>query len=349
MIAGTPSCGPRPVASWLSRLRLPVVCAPMFLVSGPEMVKAACRAGIIGALPAANARPIEVLDAWMRDITEALQGAVDVGAPVPTPWAMNLMTHSSNKRLSDELALVERYRPPVVITALGSPRPAIELVHGYGGVVIGDVVNLTLARKAVEAGVDGLACICAGAGGHTGSLSPFAFVRAVREFFDGLLVLGGGIADGYGVAGAVAAGADLVYMGTRFIASTQSMAPAAYKQMLVDCQLDDLIVSASVTGTPASWLRPSLRAAGLDLDDMPPPPQRNYDGNRSLTARRWVDTWSAGQGLGAIRRQAPVGDIVDELEAGYRNAMRRMLMLSANSRRSTTRPPPTAPAPSTPT
>ena len=323
-------------ADWLARLRVPVVCAPMFLVTGPEMVKAACRAGIVGALPAANARPIEQLESWIREITQSLQAPSSPGTATPAPWALNLMTHSSNSRLDAELRLIERYRPPLVITALGSPRPAIEIVHGYGGIVIGDVVSPTLAHKAVDAGVDGLACICAGAGGHTGSLSPFAFVSAVREFFDGLVVLGGGIADGYGVAGAIAAGADLVYMGTRFIASEQSMASAAYKQMLVDSRLDDLVVSAGITGTPASWLKPSLRAAGVDLDNLPPPPQRNYDGNRPFSARRWVDTWSAGQGLGAIRQVAQVEDIVAELEQGWRAATQRLQRLSP-------RPGPTVP------
>lgn len=313
---------------WLAGLRLPIVCAPMFLVTGPEMVKAACRAGIVGALPAANARPIEQLEAWIGEITRSLEVPSAPDVPAPAPWALNLMTHRSNSRLGAELELIERYRPPVVITALGSPRPAIDIVHGYGGAVIGDVVNPTLAHKAVDAGVDGLACICAGAGGHTGHLSPFAFVSAVRAFYDGLVVLGGGISDGCGVAGAVAAGADLVYMGTRFIASEESLASAAYKQMLVESQLDDLVVNAGITGTPASWLKPSLRAAGLDLENLPPPPQRNYDGNRPFSARRWVDTWSAGQGLGSIRRVAQVSEIVDELEKDWHTAMQRVQRLA---------------------
>lgn len=318
----SPAARRRP--GWLSGLRVPVVCAPMFLVSGPELVKAACRAGIVGALPAANARPIEVLEEWMREITGDLVAGLGCRGGPSAPWALNLMTHSSNSRLPQELSLVRQYRPPVVITALGSPRPVVDVVHGYGGTVIGDVVNLRLARKAVDARVDGLACICAGAGGHTGSLSPFAFVSAVREFFDGLILVGGGIADGYGVAGAKAAGADLVYMGTRFIASEESMAAPAYKQMLVDSDVEDLIVSASLTGTPASWLRSSLRAAGLDPDHLPPAPQRNYDGNRPLSARRWVDTWSAGQGIGSIRRVTPLREIVDELVSGYERAKRRL-------------------------
>jgi nitronate monooxygenase len=312
-------------ARLIARLRVPVVCAPMFLVSGPEMVLAACRAGIIGAFPASNARPIEVLDDWMRTVAEGVAAlpAPRPGEPAGT-WAVNLMSHSSNTRLSEELELVARYRPPIVITALGGPKPVIDVVRAYGGLVIADVVNLMLARKAVAAGVDGLACIGAGAGGHTGSLSPFAFVSAVRAFFDGLVVIGGGISDGWGVAGAIAAGADLVYMGTRFIASTESRADPAYKQMVVDCGIDDLIVSASITGTAASWLRPSLIAQGLDPDDLPPPPERNYDANRPISARRWVDTWSAGQGLGAVRAIAPVGEIVASIADDYRRALARL-------------------------
>ena len=316
---------PPPSPAWLPGLRLPVVAAPMFLVSGPEMVLAACKAGIVGAFPTPNARPIEVLESWLVTITEGLaEHRRAHPQAVVGPWAANLVTHSSNARLQDDLALVRHFQPPVVITALGSPRPVIDVVHGYGGTVLADVVNLPLARKAVAAGADGLACVSAGAGGHTGWLSPFAFVRAIREFFDGLIVIGGGIADGHSVAGAIAAGADLVYMGTRFIATQESLASAAYKQMLVESTVEDLVVSAGLTGTPASWLKPSLRAAGLDPDDLPPTPPRNYDSNRSLKARKWVDTWTAGQGLGAIRRVSPLGEVVDQLEHEWQAALRRL-------------------------
>ena len=229
----------------------------MFLISGPELVIEACRGGIIGAFPTNNARTVDELDAWMTRIAAATD-------PAGVPWAANLITHSTNQRLHQDLALVARHRPPVVITALGSPKPAIEIVHSYGGLVIADVVNMTLARKAVAAGADGLACVSAGAGGHTGFISPFAFISAVRELTDGLVIVGGGIADGQGVAGAVAAGADLVYMGTRFIATTESLASDDYKRMVVDANVDDLLVSASITGTPASWLKPSLRRVGMD-------------------------------------------------------------------------------------
>lgn len=309
----------------LRHLRVPVVAAPMFLVSGPDLVVAACRAGIVGAFPTPNARPIAVLDDWMRRITEGLARARDTqDAPRIGPWCANLVTHSSNTRLAEDLALVAHYRPPLVVTALGSPKPALATVQGYGGRVIADVTSLALARKAAAAGADGLACICSGAGGHTGSLSPFAFVSAVREFFDGLVIVGGGISDGWGVAGAVAAGADLVYMGTRFIATAESLADPAYKQMLVDSSAEDLVVSAGLTGTPASWLKPSLRARGIDPDALPAAPPRQYDSNDVDKPSRWRDIWAAGQGVGAIKAVTPVAAVVDELQRDYRQAARRL-------------------------
>ncbi|MGD9943558.1 MAG: NAD(P)H-dependent flavin oxidoreductase [Burkholderiaceae bacterium] len=316
-------------------LRLPVIAAPMFLVSGPELVLAACRAGIGGAFPTPNARPIEALEQWMERITQGLAAMREREPGIRLgPWAANLVTHSSNQRLPQDLALIERYRPPLVITALGSPKPAIEIVHGYGGRVIADVVNLTLARKAVDAGADGLACVSAGAGGHTGHLSPFAFVSAVRQFFDGLVIIGGGIADGAGVAGAIACGADLVYMGTRFIPTEESMAPPAYKQMLVDSSTDDVVISDRITGTPASWLVPSLRAAGIDLNVLPAKVERNYNSNRSIEeSKRWKDLWAAGQGVGLISAVEPVADVVARLEAEYLAAGRRFAQRAGTAAR----------------
>ena len=309
-------------------LRLPVFAAPMFLISGPEMVLAACKAGIIGAFPTPNARPIETLDVWMKQITEGLAQARDE-QPKATigPWCANLVTHSSNTRLPEDLALIAKYKPPIVVTALGSPKPAIEVVHSYGGLVFADVIDIKLARKAVAAGADGLACVSAGAGGHTGMLSPFAFVSAVREFFDGQVIVGGGISDGWGVAGAIACGADYVYMGTRFIPTTESMAAPAYKQMVVDSTVDDLIVSAGITGTAASWLKPSLRALGIDPDNMPAAPERQYDSSKPVAARKWMDVWAAGQGVGAIKAIEPLALVVDRLADEYAQATRRMKLL----------------------
>lgn len=302
-------------------LRLPVIAAPMFLVSGPELVIAACKAGIGGAFPTPNCRTIEDLDRWMDQITSAV-------SPDDGPWIANLITHSTNARLPEDLAMVARYKPPIVITALGSPKPVMETVKAYGGKVFADVVNMKLARKAAEAGVDGLACISAGAGGHTGHLSPFAFVSAVREFFEGTLVIGGGVADGAGVAGAIAAGADMVYMGTRFLATRESLAQDAYKQMVVDCDADDLIVSPAVTGADASWLKPSLRAAGLDPDALGGAAQRDYSGGQN---KRWKDIWAAGQGLGRIDAVESTAEVVNRLEREYRTAANRFNGLTART------------------
>lgn len=300
-------------------MRLPVIAAPMFLVSGPELVIAACKAGIGGAFPTPNCRTVADLDAWMGQITDAL-------SPGDGPWVANLITHSTNTRLEEDLRLVAQYKPPIVITALGSPKPVMETVKAYGGLVFADVVNMALAKKAADAGVDGLACISAGAGGHTGHLSPFAFVSAVRGFFDGWLTIGGGIADGAGVAGAIAAGADMVYMGTRFLAAAESRAQDPYKQMIVDCGPDDLIVSSAITGTPASWLKPSLRAAGMDPDALGGPIARDYSGDAAH--KRWRDIWAAGQGLQKVDAIEPTAVVVERLDAEYRAAAARFAGLT---------------------
>ena len=313
-----------------SPLRLPIVAAPMFLISGPELVIAACTSGVVGSFPAPNCRTAEELDSWMSTITGALDKArADDPQAVVAPWALNLVTHSTNARLAADLELVAQHQPPIVITALGSPAPVMETVRAYGGIVIADVVNLKLARKAADLGVDGLACVSTGAGGHTGHLSPFAFVSAVREFFDGIITIGGGISDGYGVAGAIAAGADLVYMGTRFLATTESLAQEEYKQMIVDHGTQDLIVTAGVTGTDASWLRPSLIANGMDLELLATPAARNYDSDTNGAGnKRWKDIWAAGQGLQTIHAIDSVSDVVDRLDAEYRTAARRFADLS---------------------
>lgn len=310
----------------LSRLRLPVVAAPMFLISGPELVVSASRAGLVGSFPTQNCRTVTELDSWLGQIADGLSG---VANPV---WATNLITHSSNSRLAEDLHLIAEYQPPIVITALGSPRPVMEIVKGYGGLVIADVVSMPLVHKAAAAGVDGMACVSAGAGGHTGTLSPFAFISGVRDVFDGLVIVGGGITDGFGVAGAVAAGADLVYMGTRFLATEESMAAADYKQMVVDAGPEDLIVSSAITGTPASWLRPSLRANGLDPDNLSvPDTAKSYvAGENSI--KRWKDLWAAGQGLQTIRSVDAVSTVADELESEYRQAAKRFGKLSTNRR-----------------
>lgn len=296
-------------------MRLPVFAAPMFLISGPDLVIAACKAGIVGAFPTPNCRTVDQLDQWMTRIAAEVGGA---------PWCANLVTHSTNARLADDLSLIAKHKPPFVVTALGSPKPAVETVRAYGGTLIADVTTPQLAKKALAAGADGLACICAGAGGHTGTLSPFAFASAVRQFHQGPLIIGGGISDGAGIAGAIAAGADWVYMGTSFIAAQESMASQPYKDMLAAAQIEDLLVSAGITGTPASWLKPSLIANGYDPTNMPDAPGKAYDSTQNQSAKRWADVWSAGQGVGAVTGTEPVARIVDRLEAEYKAALQRL-------------------------
>ncbi|MDX2142091.1 MAG: nitronate monooxygenase [Rhodospirillaceae bacterium] len=295
-----------------SKLRLPAIAAPMFLVSGPDLVIAACRAGIIGSFPANNARTIETLEEWFDRIGKAL--------PAGWPWAVNIMVHRTYSRTQEELELAVKYRVPIVITALGSPATIVERVHSYGGIVLADVNSIMFARKAAAAGVDGLVLVAAGAGGHTGLISGFAFVPAVREFFQGIVVLGGAIGTGHAIRAAELLGADFAYLGTRFIASTESMAPAAYKQMLIDSNAEDIILSASITGVPANWLRASLVEAGLDPQNMPEKQAMNLGRPEESAKKRWKDVWSAGQGVGAIRQIEPAGAIVEKLISEYQAA-----------------------------
>lgn len=322
-----------PDPSLTTSLRLPVIAAPMFLVSGPDLVVAASQAGVVGSFPSPNCRSTAELDTWMGTIADRL-----ADSPGAAPWALNLVTHRTNTRLAEDLRLVAAHQPDIVITALGSPAPVMDVVKGYGGTVIADVVTMALADKAIGAGVDGLACVCTGAGGHTGHLSPFAFISGVRDRFDGIVTVGGAIADGAGIAGALAAGADLVYMGTRFLATEESMAPDDYKQMVVDHGPDDLVVSDGITGTDASWLRPSLVANGLDPENLVfAGGQRSYDSGSAGPAR-WKDVWAAGQGLAAIRQVDSVSDVVTRLEAEFDAATGRLAeRLAARHRRSEAR------------
>jgi nitronate monooxygenase len=307
-------------AAMRATLRLPVVCAPMFLVSGPEIVVAACRAGIVGSFPAPNARTIDEFEEWLDRITGELSqirknqvaGATDI-------WAMNLVVHSTYARLDAELALVQKYRPPIVITALGSPGRVLEAVHDYGGLVIADVNSVPLARKAAALGVDGLALVAAGAGGHTGQMAGFAFVPAVREFFDGVLILAGAIGDGRAVRAAEVLGAELCYVGTRFIAAEESIAFQPYKEMVVAAEFSDLILTNSFTGAHAYYLRPSIEAAGLDPDNLVAKGKMDLSGSETKV-KAWKDIWSAGQGVGTIHAVEPIQQIVDQMVQEYEEA-----------------------------
>ncbi|GMU69079.1 MAG: 2-nitropropane dioxygenase [Steroidobacteraceae bacterium] len=301
------------------QLRLPLIAAPMFLVSGPELVLAACRARIGGAFPAPNARTLDVLDAWLGQIAGQHARWAAAGEHVG-PWALNLVTHRSYDRLGAELELVERHRPPIVITALGSPAPVIERIHRYGGLVIADVNSVALARKAAQAGVDGLALVCAGAGGHTGNLSPFAFVPAVRRFFDGLLIVGGAIGHGGAVRAIELLGADLVYAGTPFIAATESLAPDRYRDMLVRATVQDLVLSRALTGADAYYLRESILAAGLDPDALVGKEKVDWS-NSQGQVKAWRDVWAAGQGVECVRAVEPLAAIVERYAAEYDAAL----------------------------
>jgi len=293
------------------RLRIPVIAAPMFLVSGVDLVLAACRAGVIGAFPAPNARTVDELDAWCTQVRAGL-GVDD------TLWALNVVAHRTYVRLDEEVEVIAAHRPPIVITALGSPRRVIDVVHGYGGVVFADVSTTTYAERAVTAGADGLVLVCAGAGGHTGSYSPFAFVHEVRAGFDGPIVLSGGICDGRAIAAARVLGADLAYVGTRFIPTRESMVAQAYREMVVACGLGDLVVSDALTGAPASWIRASLEASGEATTGAAP--AANFSAIADGERRRWRDVWSAGQGIAGAREILSVSELVDELAAEYAEA-----------------------------
>lgn len=309
--------------TFLRDLRLPVLAAPMFLVSGPDMVVAAAEAGIVGAFPTVNARTPDDLERWLHDITARLEAArARAGGRLAGTWAANLIAHRTNPRFAQDLELLLKYRPPIVITALGSPRDVVESVHGYGGLVVADVNSVAFARKAADAGVDGLILVASGAGGHTGQMSPFAFVETVREFWDGLLVLAGGICTGRGVRAAVALGADLACMGTRFIATRESLAAAAHKEMVVECGFEDIVCTNAFTGAWANMLRPSILNAGYDPGNLGPGRRIDVSDDPQSEARAWKDIYSAGHGVGAVHAIQSMHDVVEELREQYQRAAR---------------------------
>ena len=307
------------------RLRLPVVAAPLFIISHPALVIAQCRAGVVGSFPALNARPEAQLDEWLHEITEAL-GADDA------PFAVNQIVHRSNRRLEHDLEMCVKYRVPIVITSLGARPEVNEAVHSYGGIVLHDVINDRFARKAVEKGADGLVAVAAGAGGHAGTTSPFALLHEIREWFDGPLLLSGSIAHGGAILAAEAAGADLAYIGSAFIATEEARAVEDYKSMIAGSASSDIVYSNLFTGVHGNYLRGSIEAAGLDPDDLPEsdPSQMSFgaaaDGSNEKKA--WRDVWGAGQGIGAVKEVLPTARLVDRLEAEYRTARERLGLAS---------------------
>lgn len=312
--------------NWWNQLKLPAITAPMFLVSGPELVSACCKNGVIGSFPAPNARPIEVLDEWMSSLNSELE---ELRAKEPdrkvAPWAMNMVVHSSYSRLEDELELLKKHKPQLVITSLGSPKKVVEIVHEYGGLVFSDVSDVNFARKAAETGVDGLILVASGAGGHAGELNSFAFVDSVRTFWDGIIVLAGSISTGRGILAAQAAGADLSYMGTRFIVATESMANDEYRNMLVDSTQEDLILTDAFSGVKANMLKPSIIKAGLDPEKLAKKDKVDFDAMQKETnAKAWKDIWSAGQGVGAIQKIESAAEIIDQLESEYYESLNKL-------------------------
>lgn len=296
---------------------LPLIAAPMFLVSGPDLVTACCTAGIIGSFPFPNARPIEQLDNWLAQITLNLAEAKDANPSAKiAPYAVNLIMHRSYARFDEEVTLLKKYQPKIVITALGSPERIIDIVHDYGGLVFADVNSLGFAHKAARMGVDGLILVAAGAGGHTGQMAGFAFVDAVRKFWDGYLVLAGGISTGNGIRAAQSLGADLAYMGTRFIPTYESLAVSDYQDMVIEATVNDLILTDAVTGVKAWFMRQSLEKAGFDIKNLV---TRKIDFTEGVGENKaWRDVWSAGQGVDMIHKTSSVKELVQQLQKEYK-------------------------------
>lgn len=295
--------------------KLPVIVAPMFLVSTPKMVIESGRAGVIGSFPLLNARPAEECAKWLVEVKEAL-GEI--------PWAVNFISHrGSNKRYDEDVELIREHQPPIVITSLGSPAEVLEIVHAYGGLVYSDVANAKHAKKAAQSGVDGLILVCAGAGGHGGTLNPFAFIAAVKKFYDGTIILSGSLSSGEDVAAARLMGADYAYMGTRFLAVEESSAPEEYKQMVIDSSIEDVLYTDSFSGVPVNVLIPSLEKQGIDPKTLKP--RKDIDLSHLVNAKAWRDIWSAGHGVTTVTKRETVKEVVDQLEREYKEGVNALV------------------------
>jgi len=314
-----------PLPQALSRVPLPIIAAPLFIISNPKLVIAQCEAGVVGSMPALNARPASQLDEWLAEITETL-AAYDRSHPErpSAPFAINQIVHKSNDRLEQDMAVCAKYKVPIIITSLGARVDINEAVHAWGGVVLHDIISNAFAHKAIDKGADGLIAVAAGAGGHAGVKSPFALVQEIRAWFDGPLALSGAIASGGAVLAAQAMGADFAYIGSAFIATDEARASDAYKQAIVDGNSDDIVYSSLFTGVPGNYLKPSVRLAGLDPDNLPEsdPSQMNFgDGAK----KAWKDIWGCGQGIGAIDAVVPAAQRVAQIEREYLAARQHLL------------------------
>ena len=302
------------------RLRLPVIGAPMFIVSTPDLVLAQCKAGIVGAFPALNARPASQLDEWLAQITEELATFQRANPQAKVaPYAVNQIVHSSNNRLEEDVALCVKHKVPIIITSLRPPSEVVDAVHGYGGIVFHDVINLRHAEKAAAQGVDGIIAVCAGAGGHAGVLSPFALVKQIREVYPGTIILSGAMSSGADVLAARTLGADLAYLGTRFIATEEGNAPPEYKQMLIDSGAEDIVYTSLFSGVNGNYLRGSVAHAGLDPDHLPEADKTkmNFGTGGNTAAKAWRDIWSAGQSVSGIHDVEAVDALVARMEREY--------------------------------
>ncbi|WP_337271365.1 NAD(P)H-dependent flavin oxidoreductase [Oryzifoliimicrobium ureilyticus] len=314
------------VPSVLSQLRLPVIASPLFIISHPALTIAQCKSGIVGSFPALNARPESQLDEWLAQITEELAAHNAAHPERPAaPFAVNQIVHMSNKRLEHDLGLCVKYKVPIVISSLGAVPEVNAAVHSYGGIVLHDVINNRHAHSAIRKGADGLIAVAAGAGGHAGSLSPFALIQEIREWFDGPLLLAGAIATGGAILAAQAMGADLAYIGSPFIATEEARASEAYKQAIVEGTAADIVYSNYFTGVAGNYLKPSIRAAGLDPDNLPQadPSKMDFE-SASSGAKAWKDIWGSGHGIGAVKAVQPVSQLVDRLAGEYQQARQRL-------------------------
>ena len=308
----------------LANLPLPIIGSPLFIISNPKLVIAQCKAGVVGSMPALNARPAEQLDEWLAEITEALAAHNRAHPESPAaPFAINQIVHKSNERLEHDMAVCAKYKVPIVITSLGARTDVNEAVHAWGGVVLHDIINNAFAHKAIEKGADGLIAVAAGAGGHAGVKSPFALIQEIRQWFDGPVALSGAIASGDAVLAAQAMGADFAYIGSAFIATEEARAIDAYKQAIVDGNSDDIVYSNLFTGVHGNYLKPSIRAAGLDPDNLPEsdPSKMNFGGDAK---KAWKDIWGCGQGIGAIQEVLPAAALVARLKREYEAARLRL-------------------------
>ncbi|MES2993977.1 MAG: nitronate monooxygenase family protein [Pseudomonadota bacterium] len=315
-----------PLPGVLATLPLPIIGAPLFIISNPKLVIEQCKAGVVGSMPALNARPAEQLDDWLAEITETLAAYNQAHPDKPAaPFAINQIVHKSNDRLDHDMAMCAKYKVPIVITSLGARTDVNDAVHAWGGVVMHDIINNFFARKAIEKGADGLIAVAAGAGGHAGVKSPFALIQEIREWFDGPVALSGSIASGGAVLAAQAMGADFAYIGSAFVATEEARAVEGYKQMIVASSSDDIVYSNLFTGVHGNYLKGSIKAAGLDPDNLPEsdPSKMDFGGTG---AKAWKDVWGCGQGIGAIKSVQPAAELIGRLKREYQSARQRVAL-----------------------